>query len=99
MLFIKITIEGVKPIYLLEIIRKAKSDAFYGVIFQLSSGLDFDMLEDIKDIIASNKGHFVGKGIFPFPVNKSVRIKHKWGSMKQRFENIFDVVKEKKIFD
>lgn len=99
LLFIKITIEGVKPIYLLEIIRKAKSDAFYGVIFQLSSGLDFDMLEDIKDIIASNKGHFVGKGIFPFPVNKSVRIKHKWGSMKQRFENIFDVVKEKKIFD
>ena len=99
LLLVKITIEEIKPIYLLEIIRKAKSDAFYGVIFQLSSGLEFDVLEDIKDVIASNKGHFIGKGILPFPIKKAVRIKHKWGSMKQRFENVFDVVKEKKIFD
>jgi len=99
LLIVKITIEGVKSIYLLEIVRKVKSDSFFGVIFQLSSGLDVDMLEDIKDVIASNKGHFTGKDMLPFPVKKAVRMKHKWGSMKQRFENVFDVIKKKKIFD
>jgi len=99
LLIVKITIEGIKPIYFLEIIRKVKSDHFFGVIFQLSSDLDFDALEDIKDVIASNKGHFAGKDILPFPVKRAVKIKHKWGSMKQRFENIFDVIQEKKIFD
>lgn len=99
LLIAKITIEGVKPIYLLEIVRKVKSDSFFGVIFQLPLDLKFDILEEIKDVIASNKGHFVGKNILQFPVKKAVRIKHKWGSMKQRFENVFDVIKEKKIFN
>lgn len=99
LLIAKITIEGVKPIYLLEIVRKVKSDSFFGVIFQPPSNLDFDILENIKDVIASNKGHFVGKDILQFPVKKAVRIKHKWGLMKQRFENVFDVIKVKKIFD
>jgi hypothetical protein len=99
LLIAKITIEGVKSIYLLEIVRKVKRDSFFGVIFQLPIDLDFDVLEDIKDVIASNKGHFVGKNILQFPVKKAVRIKHKWGAMKQRFENVFDVIKEKKIFD
>jgi len=99
LLIVKITIEGVKPIYLLEIVRKVKSDSFFGVIFQLPIDLDFDVLEDIKDVIASNKGHFVGKNILQFPIKKAVRMKHKWGLMKQRFENVFDIIKEKKIFD
>jgi len=99
LLIIKITLKGIEPIYLLEIVRKIKSDSFFGIIFQLPSDLNFDTLEEIKDVIASNKGHFVGKNILQFPVKKAVRIKHKWDKMKQRFENVFDVIKEKKIFD
>ena len=99
LLIVKITIKEVEPIYLLEIVRKVKSDSFFGVIFKPPYNLSFDILENIKDIIASNKGHFLGKNILLFPVEKAVRIKHKWGSMKQRFENVFDVLKEKKIFD
>lgn len=99
LLIAKITIEGVKSIYLLEIVRKVKSDSFFGVIFQLPLDLNFDILEEIKEVIASNKGHYVGKNILPFPVKKAVRIKHKWDSMKQRFGNVFDVIKVNKIFD
>ena len=99
LLIVKIQLERVDPIYLLEIIRKVKSDSFFGVIFQPPSCIEFDTLEEIKDIIASNKGHFIGKNILQFPVKKAVRIKHKWGKMKQRFENVLDIIKEKKIFD
>ncbi|MFA5426772.1 MAG: hypothetical protein WC279_01040 [Sulfurimonas sp.] len=95
---VKITIRDMQPMYLLEIVRKVKSDSFFGLVFQLSADIDYTMLENIKNVLASNKGHFVGENITPFPINNAIRIKHKWGSMKQRFENVFEIIKERKLF-
>ena len=96
LLIFKITIEGVNSFYLLDIVKKTKSDSFFGIIFQPSYDIDFNLLENIKNVIASNKGHFDGKNILPFPVKRGVKFRHKWGAMKQRFENLFYILKEKK---
>lgn len=98
LLIVKITIDKMKPIYLLEIVRKVKSDSFYGLLFQLPSNLDYPMLEDIKYVLASNKGHFTGQNIIVFPIKNAIRMKHKWGSMKQRLNNVFKIVKQRKLF-
>lgn len=98
LLIAKLQIDGIKPIYYLEIVRKVKSDSFFGLLFQLPSNIDYEMLENIKDVLALNKGHFVGENIAPFPIKNAIRIKHKWGSMKQRFENVFEIIQERKMF-
>lgn len=98
LLIIKINMDIIKPFYLIEIIRKIESDKFKGIVFQLANTADQSILEDIKRVIATNKGHF-NKGKRPFPVKKSAQYKHKWGNMKKRFENIFEAIKEKKIFE
>lgn len=99
LLIVNFEIEGKQPLYLLEIIKKVESDSFYGVIFQLEEKLTFSKLEEIKYIIASNKGHFKGKDIYPFPVNKMALYRHTWGKMVQRFRNIIELINEKDIFD
>lgn len=97
-LIVKVLIQGKKPIYYLEIVRKVKSDAFYGLLFQLSANLDFNTFEKIKKVLALNKGHVDGKNKVPFPVGNAVKLKHKWGSMEQRLSSVFEVVKEGEIF-
>jgi len=97
-LIVKLLIKGIKPIYYLEIVRKVKSDAFYGLLFQVSENLDFDTFEKIKKVLALNNGHVDGKNKVPFPVSNAVKLKHKWDFMKQRLSNVFEIVQERGIF-
>ena len=60
--------------------------------------LNFSDLETIKYIIASNKGHFKGKNIKPFPF-KAAKFKHSWGKMNERLNNICENIKQSDIFD
>lgn len=99
LLIVRLKIDGKQPLYILEIIRKVKSDSFYGIIFQPIEELNFSLLEEIKYAVASNKGHFKGEKIYPFPIKKIALYRHTWGNMLQRFENIIDIIKIKKTFD
>lgn len=78
-----------KTIYILEIMKKNKSDSFYGVLFQINNSLSYEIIEKIKSQIASNKGHFRGKNIISFPIENHNLYRHKWGSMLDRFKSIF----------
>ena len=98
LLLVKFDIEGKNPLYLLEIIRKADSDAFYGLIFQTVHELKFSDLETIKYVIASNKGHFKGENLRPFPF-KAAKFKHTWGKMNERLNNICENIKQSDLFD
>ncbi|MCK9490748.1 MAG: hypothetical protein M0Q24_01550 [Sulfurimonas sp.] len=98
LLIIKIKIDGLKPFYIIEVIRKVESDKFKGIVFQTEGAVNQIMLEDIKRVIAINKGHF-NKRKKPFPVRKSAQYKHKWGDMTKRFENVFESLKVKNIFE
>ena len=89
-------IEGKHPLYLIEIIRKLKSDSFYGIIFQPNEKLSFSKLEEIKHIIASNKGQFKSKESISFPIKKIIIYRHTWGKMLQRFENLNEIIKNTK---
>lgn len=92
LLIVTFKIEGKRPLYLIEIIRKVKSDSFYGIIFQLNEELSFSKLEEIKYIIASNKGQFRSKESIPFPIKKIIVYRHTWGKMLQRFENLNEII-------
>jgi len=98
LLIVKLLIDGIKPIYYLEIVRKVKSDTFYGLLFQLSVNLDYNTFEKIKEVLALNKGHLGGKNKVPFPVSNAVNVRHKWGSMKQRLSTVFGVVQKGDFF-
>jgi hypothetical protein len=96
LLIVTFKIEGKRPLYLIEIIRKVKSDSFYGIIFQPNEELSFSKLEEIKYIIASNKGQFRSKESIPFPIKKIIVYRHTWGKMLQRFENLNEIIKNAK---
>ncbi|RLA83675.1 MAG: hypothetical protein DRG78_03610 [Epsilonproteobacteria bacterium] len=99
LLIVKLVFEDIKPIYLLEIIRKSSTEAFYGIFFQPTHNLDYEQLEEVKKVIVKNKGRFKGKEIIQFPIEKVVKFKHKWGSMKDRFRKIFIRMQIKKTFN
>ncbi len=96
LLIVTFKIEGKHPLYLIEIIRKLKSDSFYGIIFQPNEKLSFSKLEEIKHIIASNKGQFKSKESISFPIKKIIIYRHTWGKMLQRFENLNEIIKNTK---
>ena len=96
LLIVTFKIEGKRPLYLIEIIRKVKSDSFYGIIFQPNEELSFSKLEEIKYIIASNKGQFRSKESIPFPIKKIIVYRHTGGKMLQRFENLNEIIKNTK---
>lgn len=99
LLVITFKIEGKRPLYLIEIVRKVKSNSFYGIIFQPYKELSFSKLEEIKYVIACNKGQFRSKKSIPFPIRRIILYKHTWGKMIQRFENIIEIIKENDIFN
>lgn len=100
LLIVKITLEGISPFYLLEIDRKVKSDSFYGVFFNTGNEpLSMELLEDIKYVLASNRGRFDGKEIKPFPVDKAAKFRHQKESMKQRLSNALKIIEVKKVLD